>query len=144
MKRGAGSDEPRAAAVPGGPGPEGDQLSGRLDHEGSRKDRVVREVLGIHPVLAPQLDLAMNAGSLQGGHPSDLAHLPHGQERAVEIQQVGSGGNSGSQRHMGCPGGEGKSNNASARPVAGHIAGRWAPLSEMSGSGREFRYLVST
>ena len=115
-----------AAAVPGGPGPEGDSLSGRLDHEGARKDRVVREVLGIHPMLAPQLDLGPVQGPSKAVTRVIWRICPPGKNVPSSLAGIWNVR-------------VGKVNRVtSLLGRRGSHCGRWVPLSEMSVTGANF------
>ncbi len=83
----ARTHQPRPAALPVGPRPEGDQLTGSLNHEGSREDRVSREVLRVHPMLRTEIDLPDNGRALNLGDAGDLPHLGHGKEGGFEVDQ---------------------------------------------------------
>src|SRR5712664_181449 len=97
----ARTHQPRPAALSLGPRPEGDQLTSSLNHEGSREDRVPREMLRIHPVLRTEIDLPGDDRAFKLSDAGDLAHLAHRKESGFEIDQ-GAGHISGGagMRHV--------------------------------------------
>src|SRR5712691_13079437 len=87
MELRARTDQPWPAALPLGPRPKGDQLPSSLNQEGSREDRVSREVLRIHPMLRTEIDLPGYGRALKVGDAGDLPHLAHGKEGGFEVDQ---------------------------------------------------------
>ena len=87
VELGAGAHQTRPAPLSVGPGPECQELSGCLDHEGPGEDWVARKMLRPDPMVRTEHYLSGDYLSRYSDYPGDLPHPADRQKSLVEVDE---------------------------------------------------------